>query len=193
MPSPPTHLGHCLTRQDKAERSESKGRTPVLPFLLPRQHLSAIGSGADKLFPRKSLQGGITGTRDSISPQTQLWCGFEPDFAGREAYAENRLFAVTIIATGHRSEFGYDGLGRRVEIIEKDPDANQTLQVTSDKKYLWDGVEIAEERDATGGIVQKQFYSQGFVDTDGTIPFYTRDHLGSIRELTDGTQAVRAR
>jgi RHS repeat-associated protein len=54
-------------------------------------------------------------------------------------------------------------------------------------------VEIAEERDATGGIVQKRFYSQGFVDTDGTILFYTRDHLGSIRELTDSTQAVRAR
>jgi RHS repeat-associated protein len=107
--------------------------------------------------------------------------------------AENRLVAVTITATGHRSEFGYDGLGRRVEIIEKDPDATQTLQVTSDKKYLWDGVEIAEERDATGGIVQKRFYSQGFVDTDGTILFYTRDHLGSIRELTDSTQAVRAR
>jgi RHS repeat-associated protein len=107
--------------------------------------------------------------------------------------AENRLVAVTIIATGHRSEFGYDGLGRRVEIIEKDPDATQTLQVTSDKKYLWDGVEIAEERDAIGGIVTRQFYNQGFVDTDGTILFYTRDHLGSIRELTDSTQAVRAR
>jgi RHS repeat-associated protein len=107
--------------------------------------------------------------------------------------AENRLVAVVILASGHRSEFGYDELGRRVEIIEKDPDATQTLQISSDKKYLWDGVEIAEERDATGGIVQKRFYSQGFVDTDGTILFYTRDHLGSIRELTDSTQAVRAR
>jgi RHS repeat-associated protein len=107
--------------------------------------------------------------------------------------AENRLVSVTITATGHRSEIGYDGLGRRVQIQELDPDTTQTLQVTSDKKYLWDGVEIAEERDTTGGIVQKRFYSQGFVDTDGTILFYTRDHLGSIRELTDGTQAIRAR
>jgi hypothetical protein len=40
----------------------------------------------------------------------------------------------------------------RVESIEKDPDATQTLQATSDKKYLWDGMEIAEERDITGGI-----------------------------------------
>lgn len=107
--------------------------------------------------------------------------------------AENRLVAVNILATGHRSDFGYDGLGRRVEIVEKDPDATQTLQVIIDQKYLWDGVEIAEQRDSTGATVQKRFYDQGFVDTDGTLLTYTRDHLGSIRELTDSTQVVRAR
>jgi RHS repeat-associated protein len=84
-------------------------------------------------------------------------------------------------------------MGRRVQIRELDPDTTKTLQVTSDKKYLWDGVEIAEERDTTGGIVLRRFYNQGFVDSDGTALFYTRDHLGSIRELTDGTQAIRAR
>lgn len=102
--------------------------------------------------------------------------------------AENRLVAVTIKATGHRSEFGYDGLGRRVEIIEKD-----NTVITSDKKYLWEGTEIVEERGASGGTVQKRFYLQGFVDGDGTNLFYSRDHLGSIRELTDSTQVVRAR
>jgi RHS repeat-associated protein len=107
--------------------------------------------------------------------------------------AENRLVSVTITATGHVTQFGYDGMGRRVQIQELDLDTTKTLQVTSDKKYLWDGVEIAEERDTTGAIVQRRFYSQGFVDTDGAILFYTRDHLGSIRELTDGTQAIRAR
>jgi len=110
-----------------------------------------------------------------------------------ERDAENRLVSVTIAATGHRSEFGYDGLGRRVCIRELDPDQTQTLQVTSDNKYIWDGVEIAEKRDVTGGIVLQRYYSQGFVDSDGTPLYYTRDHLGSIRELTDGTQAVRAR
>jgi len=84
-------------------------------------------------------------------------------------------------------------MGRRVEIRELDPDQTQTLQVTSDKSYLWDGLEIAEERSADGGTVLKRFYSQGFVDSDGTVLFYTRDHLGSIRELTDGQQTVRAR
>ncbi len=107
--------------------------------------------------------------------------------------AENRLVSVTILATGHRSEFGYDGMGRRVVIRELDPDASQNLQVTSDRKYLWDGVEIAQERSADGGTVLRQFYAQGFVDTDGAVLFYARDHLGSIRELTDGTQTVQAR
>jgi RHS repeat-associated protein len=122
--------------------------------------------------PKESASGGLS-SYDCVMPvNAHDWCGFPASEAGGRLDAENRLVAVTITATGHRSEFGYDGLGRRVEIIEKD---------------------IAEERDATGGIVQKRFYSQGFVDTDGTILFYTRDHLGSIRELTDSAQAVRAR
>jgi RHS repeat-associated protein len=100
--------------------------------------------------------------------------------------AENRLVAV-VIGT-HRSEFVYDELGRRVEILEKDNNV-----MSSDKKYLWDGTEIAEERDSTGATAIKKFYSQGFVDTDATNLYYTRDHLGSIRELTDSTQAIRAR
>jgi len=107
--------------------------------------------------------------------------------------AENRLVTVTITATGHRSEFQYDGMGRRICIREFDPDTSQNLQGTSDKKYLWDGMEIAQERSTDGGTVLRQYYSQGFVDTDGTVLFYTRDHMGSVRELTDGSQAVRAR
>jgi RHS repeat-associated protein len=102
--------------------------------------------------------------------------------------AENRLVAVNSLATGHRSEFSYDGLGRRVEIVEKDNSV-----VSSDQKYLWDSVEIAEQRDSTGATAQKRFYGQGFVDTDGTVLTYTRDHLGSIRELVDAQQNVRAR
>ena len=115
---------------------------------------------------------------------------------GHQSYAwdaENRLVAVVNRATGHRSEFSYDGFGRRVGIRELDPDQAKNLQVTGDRKYLWDGTEIAEERTADGGTVVKRFFGQGFIDSDGTALFYTRDHLGSIRELTDGTQALRAR
>ncbi len=106
--------------------------------------------------------------------------------------AEDRLVAVNL-ASGHRTEFGYDGFGRRVVIREWDPDAAKVLQKTSEKKYLWIGAQIAQERDASGATVLRRFFEQGFVDGDGTALYYTRDHLGSVRELTDGSQTVRAR
>jgi len=56
--------------------------------------------------------------------------------------AENRLTAVTIGT--HRSEFGYDGFGRRVVITEKDNGI-----VTTSRHYVWVGNQIAEETDAT--------------------------------------------
>jgi len=52
--------------------------------------------------------------------------------------AENRLTAVT--SGAHRSEFGYDGFGRRVLITEKDSGS-----ITSRKRYIWVGNSIAQE------------------------------------------------
>jgi len=56
--------------------------------------------------------------------------------------AENRMTAIDVGT--HRSEFGYDGLGRRVLITEKDNGA-----VTSSHHYLWIGDQMVEETDAT--------------------------------------------
>ncbi|MBI3132210.1 MAG: hypothetical protein HYZ13_12895 [Acidobacteria bacterium] len=103
---------------------------------------------------------------------------------------ENRLVSVT--KGTHRSEFEYDPLGRRSRITEKDSDGQGGWTTGSDKRYLWEGAEIVEEEAADGSTL-KAFYGQGFVDTDGTALFYTRDHLGSVRELVDVSGAVRAR
>jgi RHS repeat-associated protein len=97
----------------------------------------------------------------------------------------NRLVAV-IVGT-HRSEFSYDGIGRRTRIVEKD-----NSLVTSDKRYVWCGGEICEERDGTGSTVQKRFYDQG-VQEGATNFLYTRDHLGSIREKSNSAGTVVAR
>jgi RHS repeat-associated protein len=86
-----------------------------------------------------------------------------------------------------RSEVEYDGLGRRVRIVEQEDG-----MVVSDKRFLWCGFELCEERDATGATVTKRFYGQG-VQANGMNYFYTRDHLGSLRELTDAGGAIRAR
>lgn len=88
----------------------------------------------------------------------------------------------TITQSGNTSEFVYDGLGRRV--AEK---VNSTLV----KRWVWEGLSIAEERDA-GNTVTKRFYGLGFQSGSDEF-YYTKDHLGSIREVVDGTGAVRAR
>lgn len=59
-------------------------------------------------------------------------------------------------------------------------------------RFVWCGMRICEERDSSGATVTKRFLDQGMQE-GGAGYFYTLDHLGSIRELTDGAAAVRAR
>jgi RHS repeat-associated protein len=99
--------------------------------------------------------------------------------------AENRLLAIE--AGTHRSEFTYDGLGRRVRIVEK-----ENAATVSDHWYLWCGLAVCEERDSTGANVLKRFFGQG--ELIGSTPyFYTTDHLGSVREMTDSSGTIQAR
>ncbi|MEW6735316.1 MAG: RHS repeat-associated core domain-containing protein [Acidobacteriota bacterium] len=98
--------------------------------------------------------------------------------------AANRLVAVTNGTL--RSEFTYDGMSRRVRIVEKNNGV-----VTSDNRFLWCDGEICEERDASGSTVTKRYFLQG-VQEGMSAYFYTKDHLGSIRELTDSSQTIRA-
>jgi RHS repeat-associated protein len=96
---------------------------------------------------------------------------------------EQRLTAIN--AGTNRSEFSYDGLGRRTQIIEK---ANGlSVSVT---RFVWCANEMCQERTNDNSLT-KQYFSQGAVLPFGKV-FYTRDHLGSIRELTDSPIAIRA-
>jgi len=63
------------------------------------------------------------------------------------------------------------------------------------RRFVWAGSRIAEEKDGQNNLV-KRYFRQGVQVVSGDKPglyYYTRDHLGSIRELTDATGAVRAR
>lgn len=105
--------------------------------------------------------------------------------------AANRLTAVERVTSGalvSRSEFTYDGLGRRVKIVEKDNSGT----VTSTKYFVWSGAQLCQERDSSPGSVTKQYFAQGEV-TGGVKYYYTRDHLGSIREVTSASGTVLAR
>ncbi len=103
--------------------------------------------------------------------------------------AEGRLTAVN--AGNSRTEFAYDA-GSRLAYIRQLQNGSET----SFRRFVWCGGRICEERDKTGAIVIKRFYAQGVKLETGTNAgsyYYTRDHLGSIRELTDSTGMVRVR
>jgi RHS repeat-associated protein len=97
-----------------------------------------------------------------------------------------------------RSEFTYDGLGRRVRILEKQDTRLPTdtsapnFVIVSDHRYVWSSKTIAEERDSIGGTVTKRFFAEG-EQIGGVNYYFCRDHLGSIREMTNSTGAVVAR
>jgi RHS repeat-associated protein len=103
--------------------------------------------------------------------------------------ARNRLTAVN--KGTHRTEFAYNGLSQRVRVIEKE---NGTIQ--SNKRLVWVDTQIVEERDGVTNALNKRYNLYEMVVAAGTNAgtyFYTRDHLGSVRELTDASKTVRAR
>jgi len=102
---------------------------------------------------------------------------------------ENRLTAIN--AGLNDSTFSYDGLGRRSEIVEK-----TNSVVVTNNYYLWCDNEICEVRDPTGTTVVKRLFPQGEVTlgaTGSTNYFYTRDHLGSVREALDSSGTLVTR
>ena len=98
--------------------------------------------------------------------------------------AANRLVSIT--SPTNQSLFTYDGMGRRVQIIEKTNGV-----AVSTNKYLWTGLRLAEQRTTTG-TVTRRFFAQG-EQISGTNYYFTRDHLGSIREMVNGSGVIQAR
>ena len=68
--------------------------------------------------------------------------------------ARNQLVAVTVGT--HRSEFVYDGLQRRVRMLEKDDGVT-----TADTRVLWCETAICEERAADGVTVTRRAFGLG--------------------------------
>ena len=106
---------------------------------------------------------------------------------------KNRLLAVQDAAVGSessgtsRTEFTYDGMDRRIRIVEKTHNGS-AWTTDSDNLFIWDGTEIVQRRDSTGVAVARNYFDQGFEEGSNDY-YYTKDHLGSIREVvaSDGT------
>lgn len=89
----------------------------------------------------------------------------------------NRLVAVNYTAANTRSEFSYDGLSRMVKIVEK----SKNGRTNSTRKFVWCGMEKCEFRDANDAVT---LFAYPQAQVVGSTPyFYTRDHLGSVREM----------
>jgi RHS repeat-associated protein len=109
--------------------------------------------------------------------------------AGDRTYdwdAADRVVAIHYTGTTRHTRLSYDGAGRWVKLIEEE---NGTT--TSEKRFVWEGNAVAEERDVTGAVTNR-FFEEG--ERRGTTAYYYfSDHLGSMREVTDGSGAVQAR
>lgn len=134
----------------------------------------------------KTLNGVTTSFAHNILNQVQ---SATPPLGNDKTYqwdAEKRLVGISYTGTAFRTRLKYDGMGRCVEIVELN---GATLLST--KRFVWCGFERCEERDIAGNVTRR-FFAQG-EQIGGTSYFYHFDHLGSVREMTDSTGAVRAR
>jgi RHS repeat-associated protein len=135
----------------------------------------------------------VTGSGSSVDFGYDDVGNMTDDGAGRTyTYdALNRVTKITHSGVG-LTEFYYDGLSRRVKIIEKD----SSNTVLSHRRFVWCGTKICVEKDSSDAVV-KRFYGQGVKVVGASSPndklFYARDHLGTIRELVDDDEVVRGR
>ena len=132
--------------------------------------------GATNIIATYNALNQINTTTDTGTMRTNEWD------------AEDRLVAVN--AGNQRTEFQFDSEGRLAGIRQL-MNGNEV----SHRSFIWCGNDICEERDASG-TVTKHFSTQGMKLETGAaagVYYYTRDHLGSIRELTDSGGNVRAR
>lgn len=103
---------------------------------------------------------------------------------GQRTYAWdglNRMVKITY-SNGRCTEFSYDALDRMVKIVEKDSGGG----ITETRQFVNDGLEKCEERDASNAVTYR-YFSQGEKKESGASQgryLYTKDHLGSIRDVT---------
>jgi RHS repeat-associated protein len=104
--------------------------------------------------------------------------------------AENRLVQITYPGSGNNTQFVFDPLSRCVKIVETTGGS-----ITSTQQFVWCGGQRCEMRDASGSLSNgKQFFPLGqinFSSGTGTNYFYTLDHLGSVREVTNNAGSIQ--
>ena len=96
-----------------------------------------------------------------------------------------QLIQITYPGSGNNSQFVYAAFSGLVKIVE-----TTSSTVTSTKQFIRCGNQLCEEQNASSTL-QKQFFGWGQT-ISGTNYAYTRDHLGSVRDMTDSSGNVVA-
>jgi len=99
--------------------------------------------------------------------------------------AENRLIKIT--EGTKTTDIEYDGFHHWTRIHER----NGSTTV-SDRRFIWDGNTMVEQRNGTSTTAAQRYLPQGVQQGTNKF-FYTRDHLGSIREVANNSGSVVAR
>jgi len=139
--------------------------------------LTELAGGTTASATYNALNQLNTTANAAMNPRTNEWD------------AQHRLTAVN--QGNLRTEFAYDGMSRLASIRQL-----QNGSQVSFRRLVWCNGRICEERDMSGTNITKRFYPQGVALETGTNAgtyYYTRDHLGSVRELTDAAGNVRSR
>jgi RHS repeat-associated protein len=104
--------------------------------------------------------------------------------------AENRLLKINYPGTNNNSQFTYDAYGQNVMIQEY---SGATL--TSTKQFVWGcdsnrPFQPSEARNSSG-VVTAQYFLLGET-ISGTSYLYTKDRIGSIREMTTASGTIES-
>ena len=158
----------------------------LVPVVTGSNNIQISATNVNSLGVTKTLT--LTATNGTAVPHLTYDLNGNLTYDGTFNYgwdSANRLVAIWYgaIGTSGSTTMAYDGMGRRVQIVESS--SNGT--VTSTKNLIWDGMTICEEKNASDAVT-KSYFQEG-VQMSGTNYYYTRDHLGSIREVT-GTNGV---
>jgi len=145
--------------------------------------------GYDLAGNRLTEQVGLSNYTATYNALNQLSTSAAPGVSHTNEWdAWERLVAVN--RGIQRTEFSYDGLSRLAGIRLLTNGVEASL-----RRFVWCGGSICEERDAAG-LATKRFFDQGMKVESGPAAgnyFYTRDHLDSIREVTDAVGNVVVR
>jgi len=94
--------------------------------------------------------------------------------------AENRLIEIDYIGTTAKSQFSYDGMGRRTVDIETD-----ALGGVTTRRFLWCDGRVCQTRDGSDTVLRRDLDEGEFVVASSQKLIYMPDQLGSVRDVLD--------